>query len=57
MKSDELLARLAEINEKYGPVPVTVYNRDFAGGEDVPDWQTAEIMEVDVDGMEVEIWV
>lgn len=57
MKSDEMLARLAEINEKYGPIPVQIYNRDFPRGEDVPDWQVADIQKIEVDGMEVEVWV
>lgn len=57
MKSDELLARLAEINEKYGPIPVQIYNRDFPRGEDAPDWQVADIQKIEVDGMEVEVWV
>lgn len=57
MKSDELLRRLAEINEKYGPIPVTVYNKDFGLGEEAAPWQTAEISYIEVDGMEVEIWI
>ena len=57
MKSDEMLAKLAEINARYGPVPVKVYNRDYLGDADVSDWLEADIQEIRVEGMEVEVWV
>lgn len=57
MKSDELLAKLAEINEKYGPIPVRVYNSDYPSDGDAPDWQVSDIQKIEVDGMEVEVWV
>lgn len=57
-KTSEVLLKLAEVLARYGDVPIRVYNRDFVGyAEECPDWQVADIDEIRVDGMEVEVWI